>query len=217
MTEPGEGLAESLAATLAGAGLPQDAVVQVGPPSADAPPPPEGPWVVVPFDDTFVVGGFSRGAFRAYDTVTSREEAQALAVHLAATEPPLRPVDDAEELADRGHATGQAIRERALERSGRPGPAEVSAGAALDLIGPDSGHHLYALATPFPERAQPPTDVAAEYHRYLVLERLPEAREGLASPWFEQPGGGAMVVLGRPVRWYVDQGMLAEMRADIRS
>jgi Tuberculosis necrotizing toxin len=206
------GAGETLAATLADAGLPEDAVVEVGPPSADAPPPPEGPWVVLPFDDTFVVGGFSRGAFRAYGTVPSREEARALAVRLAATEPPLRPVGDVGELADRGHATARAIRERALERSGRPGPAQVSAGAALDLIGPDSAHHLYALATPFPERAQPPTDVGAEYHRYLVVEQLPEAREGLASPWFGQPGGGAMVVLDRPVRWYVDQGMLAELR-----
>jgi len=28
-------------------------------------------------------------------------------------------------------------------------------------------------------------------------------------PWFEQSGGGLMVTLDRPVRWYADAGVLA--------
>jgi hypothetical protein len=119
---------------------------------------------------------------------------------------------DPAELVERGHATARGIRERSLERSGRPGPAALAPGEVLDLIGADTAHHLYALATPFPERAQPPSDAGTEYHRYEVLAPLREAREGMAAAWFEQPGGGAMVVLDRPVRWYVDQGMLAELR-----
>lgn len=65
---------------------------------------------------------------------------------------------------------------------------EAAGVAALATAAAETGHHLYALGTP-----------------------MPGAMEGVAAPWFEQPGGGAMVVLERPVRWYVDQGYLVEL------
>lgn len=82
-------------------------------------------------------------------------------------------------------------------------------GDQLDCFGLETGHHLYALGTPFHQRSQPPTDAGAPYVTFEVLGPLPPtATEGVAAPWFEQPGGGAMVVLDRPIRWYVDQQIL---------
>lgn len=201
--------ASQLSAALSSAGADPDAVVLVGPPDAGTPPPPEGPWVIVPFDGSYVVGGFSRGAFRGYETVATYDEAEALALRLVTVAADHRPA--AEDLTERGNATAVGVRARTAAVGGRAHPADLEPGDALDLLGPETAHHLYALGTPFPERAQPPSGVGEEYHRYQVLSALPEAQEGLAAPWFEQPGGGAMVVLGRPVRWYVDQGHLVEV------
>ena len=78
-------------------------------------------------------------------------------------------------------------------------------------MGHESGSQLFALGTPFAWRSQPPDMVGAEYHRYRVLAELPEAQEGRAAAWFDQPGGGAMVVAERPVRWYLDHGYLVEI------
>jgi hypothetical protein len=46
---------------------------------------------------------------------------------------------------------------------------------------------------------------------YVVERPLPESvRQGVARPWFEQPGGGSMVALDRCLRWYNDAGCLDE-------
>ena len=80
----------------------------------------------------------------------------------------------------------------------------------LDFYGAETSHHLFAFGTPFQNRSHPPSDVGAPYFAFEVTEPLPEAvTEGIAVAWFEQPGGGAMVVLDRPIRWYVDHGHLA--------
>lgn len=118
--------------------------------------------------------------------------------------------DDAA-LEERGRRTGAAIIRRVEARGGAAGPAELVPGDLLDLVGTDSGHHLFALGTPFPQRSQPPTEAGGPYHRYEVRELPPGTREGVVAPWFEQPGGGAMVVLQRPVRWAVDHGYLTEI------
>ena len=200
---------DELAAALSAAGIPGNAVVLVGPPEPDAPPPPEGPWILLPWEGRYMLGGFSRGAFRPYSSYATFAEARDLAVRLASEPAASRPAP--EDVAEAGRRTAEAVRARTRSNGGQAGPAGVGAGDLLDLVGPETGHHLYALGTPFPERSQPPTDVGREYHRYEVLAPLPEAQEGLAAPWFEQPGGGAMVVLGRPVRWYVDRGLLVEL------
>ncbi len=200
---------ERLSEALSAAGADPAAAVLVGPPDPSSPPPPEGPWVVVPFDGSFVVGGFSRGAFRDYATVGSFDDAEELALRLVTAPAAHRPAGA--DLEQRGAETAVGVRARTAAAGGVAHPADLAPGDVLDLLGPETAHHLYALGTPYPERAQPPSDVGAPYHRYEVLRPLPDAQEGLAAAWFEQPGGGAMVVLARPVRWYVDQGLLVEL------
>lgn len=192
---------------LAAAGLPAAAAVLVGPPVPDAPPPPEGPWVVMPHGGGYVVGAMGRGQFREYDKRATLEEASALTVHLAGDRVVRVP-------AEPGERSTTVTRERILARTrerGGAGPAMVGPGDVLDCFGPDTGHHVYAVGTPFAERSQPPTDASAAYHVYRVLTLLADASEGVAAPWFGQPGGGAMMVLKRPIRWYVDHGHLAEL------
>lgn len=200
--------AQTLIATLEAAGVRPDRVFLSPPPTPDAPPPPEGPWVIVPTPAGYVVGGVGRGRFAAYDQVPTIADAATLAVRLVTTPASSDPAPDGLEAA--GEATARAIRERVAARGGAAGPAQVGPGDVLDLTGPETGHHLYALGTPVPERSAPPSEYG-EYHRYRVLRPLPGAQEGIAAAWFEQPGGGAMVVAERPARWYVDQGYLVEL------
>jgi len=200
-----------LADALREAELDPDAAVLLPAPTADSPPPPPGPWVVLPFGDGFVVGAMSRGRFAQYDQVETFERAAMLVIRLLQESAARRTVPDPARLGERGRATSQAIRSRTAERGGAAGPAAVDAGDVLDVVGPETAHHLYALGTAFDARSQPPTDAHGPYHRYEVLAELPDASEGVAAPWFGQPGGGAMVVLPRPIRWYVDQRLLVEL------
>ncbi|MBC7633916.1 TNT domain-containing protein [Aeromicrobium sp.] len=199
---------------LAEAGLPAGAVVLTAEPTPDAPPPSEGPRLVTPFGSQAVVRGLARGTFAPYESLSSVEAAIELATRHAATTPEPR-VIDAAELARAGTTTATAIRKRTASRGQAAGPNGLSPGDALDTFGPDTAHHLFAAGTPFPERSLPPSDIGQAFRQYTVQSVLPpHVMEGLAAPWFGQPGGGAMVVLDRPIRWYVDHGQLTEVSAD---
>ena len=201
--------ADTFEAALGAAGLSADAAYLSPPPTRDAPPPPEGRWTVVPAGAEYAVGAVGRGRFATYALATTIEDAVALVVRLLTTPATSDPAPDGLEAA--GAETARAVKERTAARGGAAGPAQVGAGDLLDVAGPETGHHLYALGTPIPERSAPPTEHGGEYHRYRVQQPLPGAQEGVAAPWFEQPGGGAMIVAERPVRWYVDQGYLVEL------
>jgi hypothetical protein len=192
---------------LADAGLEPGAVV-LSDGAPGSPPPPEGRWAVVRAGAQLVVGAVGRGRFAPYEGLWRLSEAVDLAIRLVRT--PLREHDGSTTAElEAGTRTGAAILERTDARGGAAGPNELQPGDLLDVIGPETGHHLYALGTPFPARSQPPSDVGAPYFALRVVRALPPTvHEGRAAPWFEQPGGGAMVVLDRPLRWYVDQGFL---------
>lgn len=190
-------------------GHPVDRVVVAAPPERGSPLPPEGPWVVVP-QEGYAVGGVSRGSFRPYAWVGSAEEVVELALTLLGpSSQPSVPV--AGDPLERGRATSRGIHERTAGRGGAAGPAGLVPGDLLDQVGTASGHHLFALGTPYPMRSQPPGEAGGPYHRYEVRAPLSLAQEGVVAPWFEQPGGGAMVVLGYPVRWHLDRGELVEL------
>lgn len=204
-----------LADALAQAGLPDGAVVLAPAPEPDAPQPPEGPWLVVPFGSRFVVGAVGRGKFAPYETLWTLDDAVRLAVGLAAAPLPPGQVPTDEALRERARATAAAIVDRTRERGGAAGPTRVGPGDLLDVVGLETGHHLYALGTAFARRSQPPTDLNAPYFAFEVAKDLPETvNEGVAAPWFGQPGGGAMVVLDGPLRWYVDHGLLRPLPAE---
>lgn len=207
-------LTRALAAALHDAGAQPSAAVVVGPPTAEAPVPPEGPWVLVPYGPRWAVGAVDRHSLAVYAVVDDAAGAVSLAVELATTPAASRPTDSADEpaLRERGRRTAERIGTRTAARAGKAGPAGLQPGDVLDLVGRETARHLFALGTPYPQRAQPPSDVDAEYHRYEVLAPLPATvLEGLAAPWFGQPGGGAKVVLDAPARRYVDAGLLIEL------
>lgn len=200
--------AEIVSRLLSDAGLPPGAVVLADSRPED-PPPPEGRWAVVRSGVQWVTGAMGRGRFAPYEGLWKLSDALDLAIRLA-TEP-LAPHerDPSTAEVEQGRSTGASILERTATRGGAPGPNALESGDLLDVIGPETGHHLFALATPFPARSQPPSDVGASYLTFRVVRPMPDTvQEGRAAPWFEQPGGGAMVVLDRPIRWYVDQGFL---------
>lgn len=195
---------------LAAADLPPQSVYVSEPPRPDAPPPPEGPWVIVPWQDGYAVGGLGRGKFAIYAVTPAAEDAAHLVLRLLTTPAPSEPAPPDDVLEAAGAETAERLTSRSASRNGAAGPAQLTEGDVLDVLGPETGHHLYALGTPYPQRSQPPSE-GGEYHRYAVRGGLSDAQEGVAAPWFEQPGGGAMVVLQHPIRWYVDRGELVEL------
>jgi hypothetical protein len=170
----------------------------------------------MPYGAQTLVGAMGRGKFASYATLWTDADAIDLAVTLATTAPRAVSVEE-DSIVEAGARTSAAILERTAQRGGAAAPNELEIGDALDAFGPDTGHHLYAARTPFPARSQPPSDRAAELRTYRVEAPLPDTvHEGRAAPWFEQPGGGAMIVLDHPIRWYVDEGLLVELRPEGR-
>ena len=201
---------EEVSLRLRSAGIDDRAVVCADPPDRpDAKQPPEGPWLLVPYGQQVLVGALGRGKFAPYEAMWTAEDAVDLAVRLAGSALPPRSTPVEPDAERSGLRTAEAVRERVAPLDGAPGPARLVPGDALDCFGVETGHHLYALGTPFPQRSQPPSDVGAPYFTFEVVQPFPDkVREGIAAPWFEQPGGGAMIVLDRPIRWYVDQSFL---------
>lgn len=182
-------------------GFPED--LEVGPPE-------QGLWAVVVSEGAFNVGGMTMGRFRHYASVGDIDSAVELLGRLVHSSGPAEAAP-AEDLTDAGAATARGISERVATEGGYARPAGVGPADLLDRVGHESGSQLFALGTPFAQRSQPPDMVGAEYHRYRVLAALPDAQEGHAAAWFDQPGGGAMVVAEHPVRWYLDHGHLIEL------
>lgn len=204
-------LDRNLRAHLSQRGLYGDvAVSSIPAPSEPDEAPPEGRWAVVVSEGAFHVGGMTMGRFRHYDSFEDPRLAVDVLQRLVQGRGPIERAPDPEKLARRGQATGQGIVERTRQR-GTAGEPGVGPGDVLDRVGHESGSQLFALGTPFAMRSQPPDMVGAEYHRYRVVDGLPDAREGTAVAWFGQPGGGAMIVAEHPVRWYLDHGHLVEL------
>ncbi|MEI2826095.1 MAG: TNT domain-containing protein [Dermatophilaceae bacterium] len=198
---------------VAATGLPAHLLAVAADPSLPtAQAPPEGPWVLVPYRDQVLLGGVGRGKFAPYAVfaATDAPAAVELARDLVSQRPATAP--EPADLRQRGEAAADRIRAAVEARGGQPGPNGLRPGEALDALGPQTGHHLFALGTSMPQRSEPPAARDSSYHAYVVLTPLPPAvQEGLAAAWFAQPGGGPMVVFDRPVRWYLDRGYLVEV------
>jgi hypothetical protein len=190
------------------AGAPVEFVVAVDEPDV-IPKAPSPSWVVVPRSDgRTTLGGMDRGQFRVYDTYETKELAANALVHvLAAMRPePAEQATEERRQAAQGLATGLRTRVAAGQELTS---SVIPVGTALDHIGFSSGHTLFLLGTPFPERSSPPTDLQLPRTAFLLRAPLSGGvRVGPLQPWFGQPGGGIMITLDRPIRWYYDTGIL---------
>jgi hypothetical protein len=151
-----------------------------------------------------------RGTFAAYGTFETDDLTVNALRHLFLVPVEVQPIDDAtrsrlSEAAQRlaGELTGRVGRGAGLR------PDDIPPGVALDHIGPDSGHTLFLLDTPFSQRSSPPTDLNLTRTVYVVTKPLPASTSvAPVVPWFGQPGGGIMVSLDHPIRWCYDAGYL---------
>ena len=212
----GDWVRARLATELEERGLPPQLGVYVGEPTPDAPRPPDGPWLIVYHDGRFHVGASARGQFLTYDVRLEGEEAIALVVELLERPAPSKPLEyDADECLKRGLWTAAKILGRTDDRDGEAGPAVLQPGDLLDAMEPETAHHLYPLGTPFEQRSLPPSFAGGPFFAYEVVRSFdgdhPGVLEGRVAPWFEQPGGGAQVVLDRPLRFYLDTGYLVRL------
>lgn len=172
---------------------------------------PEGPWVVAPWGDEDYVIGSQRGAeFAIYDSVGSLEEAVDL-VHRLCTE--VLPVGELPvDALERGRKTSIGIDARTISRGGKPGSNELHTGDLLDCFDDDKAQFLFALGTPLASRGIK-LDQDKPYRVFEVKAPLPMAvLEGLTAQTETNPGGGSIVVLDRPLRWYLDHRFLLELK-----
>jgi len=170
---------------------------------------PSPSWVVVPRSDgRTTVGGMDRGQFRVYDTYETEELAANALVHVLAA---MRPEPDEQATPQRRRQAQELAADlrRRVAAGAELTPSVIPVGTALDHIGFSSGHTLFLLDTPFPERSSPPTDLQLPRTAFVLRAPLSGAvRVGPIQPWFGQPGGGIMIPLERPIRWYYDTGIL---------
>lgn len=204
---------ETVLQLAAEAGLRVDAVV-AGTEPDKVPQAPSHRWVLVPMSDgRTTLGGMDRGSFATYGVYETDELAANALLHVAQRPEYQEPPAPVAELQARA-------RELAAVLQARPDGAtydasDVPPGTLLDHIGFESGHVLFLAGTPFAERSSPPTDLELPRTGYLLKAPLPTAATvAPVVPWFGQPGGGVMVSLDRPIRYYYDTGLLD--RIDLR-
>lgn len=173
-----------------------------------------GRWVLLPrTDGGWLVGTVAEGLFVPYDQYDDLPRTARELRRLTREPPPRARLSYAETealAAASVYVTRGVV--AAVEVLGRPAPAGIPTGAALDRLGHDSGTVLHVFGTSMAERALPPRDQLLPYHVYVVRRPFPPAvRQSLAPADYGQPGGGGRVVLDRPVRWYCDAGVLQEV------
>lgn len=191
-------------ARAAEAGVPVDDLT-VGTEPGMVPPGPSGCWVLIPLvDGSVALGGMDRGGFAPYGRYYDDDATVNALRHVTQSRIDEVPVDE----ATRAQLSTDAQRLAAELRARAPrglSTQDIPVGTALDQIGPDSGFSLFLLDTPFAQRSSPPTDLALPRRGWLLREPLPDTvRVAPVVEWFGQPGGGILVTLDRPVRWYYD-------------
>jgi len=199
-------------ALAAEAGVAVERIVVASEPGV-VPPAPGHRWVVVPMEDgETVVGGTDRGSFVLYGRYETDELAAGALAHLAGPVEYQEPPAPVAELGRAAQRLAADLKDR-VAAGERLGPADVPVGTALDHIGLENGHTLFLLDTRFAERSSPPTDVSLPRTGYLLRHPLPPVVQvAPVLPWFGQPGGGVMVSLDRPIRYYYDLGLLDRLR-----
>jgi hypothetical protein len=90
---------------------------------------------------------------------------------------------------------------------------ELGPGTELDRFGDPDGNLTYTMNTPFEQRSLVPEWVNRPYHVYRLLRPL-EALNGIAVPWFEQPGGGSAYLLPHSVADLLADGSMVEVEWD---
>lgn len=188
-------------------GIATDSVVAGAEPDK-VPQAPSHRWVLVPMSDgTITLGGTDRGRFSVYGRYDTEELAANALLHVARKTEFQVPQEPVADLARR--ARDLAARLQARPAGAAYEASDLPVGTALDHIGYESGHVLFLLDTPFSERSSPPTDLRLPRTGYLLRKPLPQTtRVERVVPWFGQPGGGVMVSLDRPIRYYYDTGLL---------
>lgn len=199
---------EGVVAAAAEDGLPVGQLLLGIEPGA-VPPGPSGFWALANMPDgSYALGGKDRGRFALYGRYFDDEAALNALRHVFAAPLEQTAVDEVERRRLSEEAQTLAA---TLQADGHPPltPADVPVGTALDRLGGDSGHVLFLYDTPFGQRSSPPTDLELPRQGWLLRQPLPEtARVERVVPWFGQAGGGVMVTLDRPVRFYYDTRVL---------
>ncbi|MFI4873720.1 MAG: TNT domain-containing protein [Blastopirellula sp. JB062] len=93
----------------------------------------------------------------------------------------------------------------------KPQHVVLPPGTILDRYGYVSGTFVCPAGVPPDELSLAPGTLAKPHHVYEVLKPL-AALAGKAAPWFDQPGGGEQYDLAKPVRHWLNDGYLKEIK-----
>jgi hypothetical protein len=67
---------------------------------------------------------------------------------------------------------------------------------------------------PYGMRAlEPGTNIRSPYYVYKVKQgKEIEVATGLVQPWFNQPGGGVQYYFDKPIQYYLDNGIIEQVK-----
>lgn len=83
-------------------------------------------------------------------------------------------------------------------------------GTEIDRYGEPDGNTCFVAGTRFPNRTQPAEHEALPYRVYR-LRRTLRVLTGTTVPWYDQPGGGTVFLLPRPISDLIAEGALEEI------
>ena len=85
-------------------------------------------------------------------------------------------------------------------------------GFTIDRLGSENGSFVSPAGVPFDERSLAPGSASNSYRKYQVEKPLPDAVQAEVAPAFGKPGGGIQILLEKPIKWYVENGYLKEVK-----
>lgn len=85
-------------------------------------------------------------------------------------------------------------------------------GFSIDRYGDDLGHFSASMGDEIGSRSLSPGTAAEKYRRYEVVKPIPNVDSAVTAPAFGQTGGGMQFRFVQPLRWYVENGCLKEIK-----
>ena len=93
---------------------------------------------------------------------------------------------------------------------GTPKNVTLQPGAKIDRYGYESGSYVSPQGTSYEMRALVPGTEAKPYNVYEVVKPI-DALGGEIAPWFNQPGGGIQLKLGKTIQELLDGGYIRKV------
>lgn len=97
-------------------------------------------------------------------------------------------------------------------KSGTASRVTLEKGYSIDRYGDETGYFAAPTGDSISGRSLAPGAAAEKYQRYEVVKPIPNVEAATVAPAFGQDGGGVQFRLVQPLKWYVENGYLKEIK-----